>query len=179
MAEIKIFITNLGKYNEGLLVGEWLGLPATDEEITATLERIGISDKPDEYGRYYEEYFITDYESDIDGLKIGEYDNIEELNEIAEKIEDADPEALEAAYCYACNLEEAIDILDDVIYITTPSAWESDEEAVGYYYAKECGCLNIPEEIENYFDFEAYGRDIMINGSFYTAESGAIYEVIR
>ena len=179
MAEIKIYLTNLGKYNEGFLIGEWVELPVSDEELTAVFERIGISDKPDAYGRYYEEYFITDYETDIEGLKIGEYENISRLNEIAEQLEDVDEEQFAAAYNYACNLEEALDILDDVMYVTTPDRWESEEEAVGYYYAKECGCLNIPEEIENYFDFEAYGRDIMLNGSFYTAESGAIYEVIR
>ncbi|MGX8950038.1 antirestriction protein ArdA, partial [Providencia stuartii] len=30
---ISVFITNLGKYNEGELVGEWLELPATSKEI--------------------------------------------------------------------------------------------------------------------------------------------------
>ena len=30
---INVFITNLGKYNEGYLVGEWFQLPATEEEI--------------------------------------------------------------------------------------------------------------------------------------------------
>ena len=176
---MNIALTNLGKYNEGFLIGEWVDLPVSDEELKAVFDRIGISDKPDAYGRYYEEYFITDYETDIEGLKIGEYESISRLNEIAEQLEDVDEEQFAAAYNYACNLEEAIDILDDVMYVTTPDIWESEEEAVGYYYAKECGCLNIPEEIENYFDFEAYGRDIMLNGSFYTAESGAIYEVIR
>ncbi len=28
---ISVFITNLGKYNEGELVGEWLELPATSK----------------------------------------------------------------------------------------------------------------------------------------------------
>ena len=41
-----IFITNLGKYNEGFLIGEWLELPATDEDIEACLERIGIKKIP-------------------------------------------------------------------------------------------------------------------------------------
>ena len=179
MANISIYVTNLGKYNEGYLVGEWLELPATDEEIAATLEKIGISDEPDGFGRYYEEYFITDYESEIDGLKIGEYDSIDELNELAEKLEDVDEEQFAAALYFSSNFDEAIEILDDVIYITTPRGFETDEEAVGMYYVYELGCLSIPPELENYIDFEAYGRDIMINGSFYTAESGAIYEVIR
>ncbi|MGX5287622.1 antirestriction protein ArdA, partial [Morganella morganii] len=39
---ISVFITNLGKYNEGELVGEWLELPATSKEIEHCLVRIGI-----------------------------------------------------------------------------------------------------------------------------------------
>ena len=42
------FITNLGKYNEGFLVGEWVKFPVTNEEMQAVFRRIGI-------GRRYEE----------------------------------------------------------------------------------------------------------------------------
>ena len=59
----KIYLTNLGKYNEGELVGKWIDLPISEEELEATLEEIGID------GEKYEETFITDYETDINGLK--------------------------------------------------------------------------------------------------------------
>lgn len=36
------YITNLGKYNEGRLVGETLKFPATTEEVQALLKRIGM-----------------------------------------------------------------------------------------------------------------------------------------
>ena len=42
------FITNLGKYNEGKLIGEWLKFPTTPEELQNVFERIGIGSK-DEY----------------------------------------------------------------------------------------------------------------------------------
>ena len=29
----EVFITNLGKYNEGNLVGEWVKFPTTEEEL--------------------------------------------------------------------------------------------------------------------------------------------------
>ena len=48
------FVTNLGKYNEGMLVGEWLKLPTTEEEMQKVFERIGIG-KQDEFGQPYEE----------------------------------------------------------------------------------------------------------------------------
>ena len=61
---LKIFLTNLGKYNEGELLGEWLELPATKEEIKKSCDRIGINER-------YEEWFITDFETDINSLSIG------------------------------------------------------------------------------------------------------------
>ena len=52
------FITNLGKYNEGSLVGEWVKFPTTAEELQKVFERIGIGSK-DDFGQPYEEWFIT------------------------------------------------------------------------------------------------------------------------
>lgn len=49
------YITNLGKYNEGRLVGETLKFPATTEEVQALLKRIGVD------GVRYEEIFITSF----------------------------------------------------------------------------------------------------------------------
>ena len=59
---ISAFITNLGKYNEGELVGKWHGFPTTSEEIMQTFNEIGID------GVNYEEFFITDYGCAINGL---------------------------------------------------------------------------------------------------------------
>ena len=47
------FITNLGKYNEGSLVGEWVKFPTTAEELQKVFERIGIGSK-DDFGQPYE-----------------------------------------------------------------------------------------------------------------------------
>ena len=106
---LNIFITNLGKYNEGELVGEWVKLPVLEEELEAVFERIGINEE-------YEEHFITDYETDITGLKVGEYDSIEDLNELAETLEDLDEyerEIVEAMISEGYDLEEALEKKDD------------------------------------------------------------------
>lgn len=176
MCEVKIYLTNLGKYNEGELIGEWLSLPASEEEIEKTLANIGISDEPDENGRYYEEWFITDYESNI-GISIGEYDDVYALNSTLEEIEDADETAVRVLLEDGYDLDEVADKIDDVCYICTPSTFETDEEAVAYYFIHECGCLDIPENLQNYFDYESYGRDIMLEGRFYNID-GDIYEIM-
>ena len=89
---MKIYLTNLGKYNEGELVGEWVSLPVDEEELNAVFDRIMIchDDKMyyDEVGCPYEEYFITDYECDF--CQIGEYEDLDSLNEMAEELESLD-----------------------------------------------------------------------------------------
>ena len=46
---ISAFITNLGKYNEGALVGQWVPFPTTAEELQRVFSAIGIG-KPDACG---------------------------------------------------------------------------------------------------------------------------------
>ena len=58
---IDAYVTNLGKYVEGELCGEYLKLPAKKEDVQALLARIGVD------GVLYEEFFITDYETKISG----------------------------------------------------------------------------------------------------------------
>ena len=36
------FVTNLGKYNEGELVGEWVHFPTTEEEMKEVFERLSL-----------------------------------------------------------------------------------------------------------------------------------------
>jgi hypothetical protein len=56
-----------------------LKLPADKEDVQALLSRIGVD------GVLYEEFFITDYETDVVGLYdyLGEYESIDELNYLA------------------------------------------------------------------------------------------------
>ena len=80
---LKIYLTNLGKYNEGELVGEWVELPATDEELEKVKERIGIN-------KFYEEWFITENGYDLeDALEVLDdviyYSNCEDMEDVAYK----------------------------------------------------------------------------------------------
>ena len=56
------FVTNLGKYNEGELVGEWVHFPTTEEEMKKVFERIGIGSK-DEFGQVYKQTFTIEQSS--------------------------------------------------------------------------------------------------------------------
>ena len=76
----KAYITNLGKYNEGDLVGKWVEFPIDEDDFNEELKSIGIG-STDEFGSTYEEWFITDYDSNISGISdnLGEYPSYEKL----------------------------------------------------------------------------------------------------
>lgn len=164
--KFEAYITNLGKYNEGELVGEWVEFPVSDEEIEEVFERIGID------GEEYEEYFVTDYEVE-DGFDIatllGEYVSIDTLNEVAEAFDNVDDEKLALAVVEvnvprsADELVELLENLDDYYLITFDEAGgHNDSDLAWYYIDSIIGSIESldRETLERYFDYERFGRDL-------------------
>lgn len=159
---IKVAITNLAAYNEGDLIYKWLELPATQEEIENTYNTVKRSELD-------EEFFISDYETCITGLKIGEYESIEKLNQLAEQFDELDEndKLIFEAYANYTDFEEVLEKLNNnelegCVYYNC-----DDMEDVAYQVVEETGLLeSIPENLHYYFDFEAYGRDLDIEGTF-------------
>jgi antirestriction protein len=124
----------------------------------------------------YEETFISDYETDINGLSISEYASIDELNELAEELENFDEYELEAFGAMldaGLATDEALQKVQDNEYRLYDGCYSMAE--VAEMYADETGLLSsMPDDLRMYFDFEAYGRDMEINGSFVETESGYI-----
>ena len=168
------FITNLGKYNEGELVGEWVKFPTTAEELKEVFKRIGIGQK-DDFGNPYEEWFITDYDCYVDGLydKLGEYESLDELNYLASKLEemsDSEYAQFQAGMemgDHCGSLQEIINLTENLdCYEIYPDIEDYDD--LGRYYIEELDAMQVPEHLKNYIDYEAYGRDVAMdeNGSF-------------
>lgn len=162
------FITNLGKYNEGELVGEWVKFPTTAEELKKVFDRIGIGQK-DDFGQPYEEWFITDYDCYVGALydKLGEYENLDELNYLASKLEEmgqgeyAQFQAAMEVGDHSGSLQEIINLTENLdCYDLYPSIQDYDD--LGRYYIEELDAMQVPEHLRNYIDYEAYGRDIAL-----------------
>ena len=165
------FITNLGKYNEGELVGEWVKFPTTAEEMKKVFDRIGIGQK-DEFGQPYEEWFITDYDCYVGALydKLGEYENLDELNYLAAKLEEmgqgeyAQFQAAMEVGDHSGSLQEIINLTDNLdCYDLYPSIQDYDD--LGRYYIEELDAMQVPEHLRNYIDYEAFGRDVAMDES--------------
>ncbi len=178
MSAIRGFITNLGKYNEGELVGEWVDFPISNEDLQAALGRIGIG-STNEFGAPYEEYFFTDWElpEGVSWSVFGEYPDIEEVNEVAEIIDNSnlDENVISAIFDHASNLEEAKQIINDGNYMIYWGA--NDTRSLGEIAVDEIdgGVQNLPKEVlEQYFDYEAYGRNLETGSNITYFDGGAI-----
>ena len=166
MEYINIYLANLGRFNEnwGGKSGEWVKLPVPPENIDAILKGIGIDQQR------YSEYFIPAFETSFANLEISEFTNLNELNHLAERIENLsswDTEKFAAVVEVECPhsisaMHEILDQLDDFNIIPDID----DEEKLGLYYAEMCGTFQcLPPELQNYIDFEAFGRDIHLDGT--------------
>ena len=158
------YVTNLGKYNEGRLVGEYLKFPTTTEEVQALLKRIGID------GVRYEEIFITDYEINISGLYdcLGEYESIDELNHLACLLSELDQSDLEKFEAVIDSGEHTSSVADLINLAQNLDCYEfypgvGDDETLGRIYVEDMEAIDIPEHLLDYFDYEAYGRYVRIN----------------
>ena len=177
------YITNLGKYNEGNLVGEWVKFPTTQEEFEGALERIGIG-STDEFGVPYEEFFVTDYDIYVDGLEasmLGEYPNYDELNYLATKIEELN-EYDYKTFCAACESgehtgseKEIINLIENLDCFNLYSDITS-YTALGEYYVDEFIDTSSMGALANYIDYESYGRDIYFEETAEFTEFGYLRE---
>ena len=166
------FITNLGKFNEGEIIGEWISFPIKQEEFQKVLDRIGINEN-------YEEYFFSDYDTNISGISdaLGEHANADELNYLAARLQQIDSYDYEKWYAI---VEDELDLPQDGVpgLINLTFNMERydlftnifDEEDYGRYIIQESGRFDRwkIEDLLDYIDYEAYGRDASINegGSF-------------
>ena len=167
---MEIFITNLAKYNEGIHKGEWVCLPMDEMKLKSKINNILGSD---------EEFFISDYEAPI---RIEEFDNISDLNELAEKldeIQDGD-EVIEAiskdVLGDGYSRDELLRILSEREYYVVDDVWSESDLAIkveesllpfDYQAAETAG-------VSGYIDWDAVGRDMVMDGWNITGNGFAI-----
>lgn len=158
MENIKIFLTNLGRYNEVYLDGQWVTLPISQQNLERVFAAIGINE-------HYEEVFISDYETILSGLHIGEYSSLSELNafcELLDSLTEGEIQTLDAALLLTGNNDvgSAINLIENLDSFDLYPDIETDED-IGYYYAEELGLLDgVAEHLKGYFNMAQLGRDI-------------------
>lgn len=179
---IKIYMTNLAKYNEGQLIGQWIDLPIDSDDLEEQINEILGDD---------EEYFISDYEAPF---KISEYSNPFQINEQAGLIQELSSSEEETLMLLLetsrfKDINEAIECLKHEQFIIYKEC--KDMEDVVLHYVNMIGggfkdaisnldrYLNLPEHyedtniddlpentIEKYFNMKQYIYDIEIEEDY-------------
>jgi antirestriction protein len=167
--ELQLYIANLGKYNEGILKGEWFTLPVDFQEVA---KQIGLNEE-------YEEYAIHDYEAPF---HISEYESLDSLNEIAERLASLDEIEAKAVASVMdnnhLNINEAMDMLENGEILFYHDC--KDMSDVAYEVVESGGLLDsMPENLRFYFDYEAFGRDLNIEGTWLYLGDSVYIEVIN
>lgn len=177
----KLYIANLGKYNEGELDGAWINLPYDDDQWENLMLSIHLAHR-DENGDYvegyeedgivYEEFAIHDYESEIPGFRVPEYTNPSSINDLIAEIEDLDEWDYET---FTAILEAETDDLQQALNITlsgdaTFYSGVDSLEDLAMQFADE-GILS-KEFLLDHIDWEGVARDMSFDG--YTETSGGV-----
>ena len=100
-------------------------------------------------------------------------ENLDELNYLASKLD----EMSESEYAqfqagmemgdHCGSLQEIINLTENLdCYEVYPDIHDYDD--LGRYYIEELDVMQVPEHLQNYIDYEAYGRDVALeeNGTF-------------
>ena len=180
MKEFSIFIDNLATYNSGELRGQWIDLPHDKKQLNQFLKSIDCINN---------EYIILDDDTPNYNLNIYEYENIELLNLLAEKLENIDinDKKIIFDYCNNESITEIIEILnvveqrENINYIhINKDNMSSKEEALGYevieqYYSDlldqfEKQKLDSGVSLACYLNFEKIGNDFAINNGYFTED---------
>lgn len=173
---IRVCISNTKKYEEGCFASAWIGLPATKEELNLAFDNIGIDGKK-------EEFFIKTFESDIDGIDIGEGQDLNELNYFAIKLK-ALPEyeldkfsaVLEHEGRCGCSIKYMINIINNLDDFTFYDDVR-DEYELGYFEIVESGIYDRDriELLGFYIDFCKIGEQVSWDDGGTFTEKGYVY----
>lgn len=179
--KIQIYLSNLAKYTEGRENGEWLVLPKSEEKLEEVYEKIVGKGN---------EHIILDYDAPFE---IGEYDNIFELNDflvdltlngvtetkvnILSKVVDTQEELKSVL----ANGNYIIIDVDSEIHGWSTNIVDDDIRGrvlhnLGFNTVFK---VNVPEEMEDYIDWESVYRDLSINDGWYDVRRNETDYLVR
>ena len=175
---MKIFITDLAAYNNMELIGKWVELGIDEDELSQTIKEIlEWGEKVCKDGSIHEEYFISDVDADGDEpFTVEEYSNVYALNKEVARFNELDDDSAKKCVSFlmataiVSSLDEALNKYEEVCFYEDMSFSDLAYSIVEEQYNLD----DLPDFVGNYFDYDAFGRDLELEG-FYTKWNGDIF----
>ena len=155
----KVWVGNLGAYNDGKLVGEWIDATDNLAETVSSMTAAWYAANPADG----DEWFIADYDGFGAATPSTQWPDLEELEELAKALEETmEPEALLAYLGIQDVGHWEISELLKKFEGAYAGKWANKLEYT-YQYVDDVGMLSgVGEHIAQYFDYEKYLQDLEI-----------------
>ena len=155
----RIYVACLAAYNSGILHGEWIdiedNIDDTWAQINAMLKASPIAEA--------EEWAIHDFEG-FESIRLSEWESIERVHEFAEFMqENGEVGGLALDHCNH-DIQDAIRTLEGYMGCYSSVADYAQEIAES--------CMEIPDHLKVYIDYDRMGRDMVMSGDIVTFEEG-------
>lgn len=171
--KISARLTNWDLYQRGERRDISISFPTTCEEVQKALKAIGVDGIRDR------RVILTEYDSNLSGFChcLTQYDSVDEVNYLAHLLSDLSESefaTFQSALEYGEHDQCAGDLINLALnldcYELHPGI-DTDEE-LGRIFAEFNEAIEVPEALKNYFDYEAYGRDMRLNEGGYFVDGG-------
>ncbi|MYV16060.1 antirestriction protein ArdA [Furfurilactobacillus milii] len=160
MDELKVYLVNLGRYNENEPTGAWFTLPLDYDQVRETLKLDAT----------HEEYAIHDYELPI---KISEYESLERLNRIyhaATTISETPfyPIINDLVEAWFTSIEDLAENLDEL------HMYQGDVTDLARRIVDEGVFGDVSDNLKFYIDFQRLGEVMLIDGNYLETTAGLV-----
>ena len=152
----QIYVACLASYTNGILYGEWLDATEGVEDIQERIKQL-LAESPMPNA---EEFAIHDYRG-FGTLKIDEHEDMEEVQEKALFIVEHGELGVAVLDYHRGNLHYATETLEEYY----EDEYDSELDYAAYLF-DELYLQDIPEHARGYIDYEAYRKDMFIDGYF-------------
>lgn len=164
-ANISIFLTNLRAYDEGDVIGEWVRLPCSAEDMQQVFERNYITNESG--------WFISDYElkDSLSNMKSGisMYTDVDEINYVAAVLDELPDDDYKKFECIVSSgIKSFSSVIDYVTLARNLDCYDvlpaKDEEEIGRCLMKDKRLPDINGiPLSEYIDYKAIGRQFMVS----------------
>ncbi|MEX2170710.1 MAG: antirestriction protein ArdA [Pirellulales bacterium] len=150
-----IYVACLAAYNAGTLHGKWITATQDADSLHREVQAI-LKQSPEPLA---EEWAIHDYEG-FGNIRLGEYESLSEVSRLALLVEEhGEPFG---AYAAHVDTESAT---EESFLDAYRGHWDSElayaQDLFDELYAHE-----LPEHLRNYINYEAFSRDLFLDGYF-------------